>query len=87
MLGTDEYLPKDSKFYYGTFRDSALEHIELPSTLRRIEYSAFQSCKNLQRIHLPEKLEYIGQGCFFKSGLQSIAVPPTTKVLDKCAFY
>ena len=63
MLGTDEYPPKDAtaKFYYGVFEESAVESVELPSTLKRIEYNTFNGCNNLQRIHLPEKLEYIGK--------------------------
>lgn len=40
VLGTDEY-PDNGRAYYGTFDGSGLEHIELPSSLKRIEYSAF----------------------------------------------
>ena len=39
-LGTDEYT-KDGGQYYGAFQESALERIDLPSMLKRIEYSAF----------------------------------------------
>ena len=39
-LGTDEY-PDNGKNWHGAFEGSQVEHIELPSTLRRIEYSAF----------------------------------------------
>lgn len=42
------------------FEESALEHVELPSTLRRIECCAFQDCENLKSVDLPETLEYIG---------------------------
>lgn len=63
VLGTDEY-PDDGRRWYGVFGGSALEYIELPSTLKRIEYSAFEDCKNLKSIGLPEMLEYIGEQCF-----------------------
>ena len=62
VLGTNEYPPKNKTFksYYGVFKESSVEHVELPRTLRRIEYSTFEDCKNLKSIRLPEKLEYIG---------------------------
>ena len=41
VLGTDEYPDDDNEQWYGVFTDSALESVELPSTLKRIEYSAF----------------------------------------------
>ena len=63
MLGTDEYFGDDEQMR-GVFEESALENIKLPSTLRRIEYSAFKNCKNLKSIGLPEKIEYIGKKCF-----------------------
>ena len=40
VLGVDEYAT-DGGQYYGVFSESALECIDLPSTLKRIEYSAF----------------------------------------------
>lgn len=48
-LGTDEYL-NGSAVMYGVFHNSALEDIKLPTTLKRIEYNAFHSCKGLKRI-------------------------------------
>ena len=62
-LGTDEYT-SDGKWLYGVFEESAVEHVKLPSTLRRIEYDAFKKCKSLKSIDLPKKLEYIGKRCF-----------------------
>ena len=85
-LGTDEYT-SDGKWLYGVFDESAVERVELPSTLKRIEYYAFKKCKDLKSIDLPRKLEYLGKWCFFESGLQSIAIPSATKVLDRYAFY
>ena len=62
VLGKDEYL--DGKELCGVFEGSAIEDIKLPTTLKRIEYSAFKNCKYLKRVRLPEKLEYIGRKCF-----------------------
>ena len=63
VLGTDEY-PDDGGTWCGVFEQSSLECVELPSTLKRIEYSAFEECKNLKSINLPEKLEHIEKRCF-----------------------
>ena len=62
-LGTDEY-PDGDGGWCGVFDGSVLEHVDLPSTLRRIEYNTFYGCKGLRNIILPEKLEYIGKYSF-----------------------
>ena len=59
MLGKDEY--PDGKELCGVFESSAIEDIKLPTTLKKIEYNAFQNCKSLKRINLPERVEYIGR--------------------------
>ena len=63
-----------------------MEHVELPSTLRRIEYNAFRECKNLKNIVLPERLEYVGKYCFEESALESIRLPRALKIVDEDAF-
>ena len=40
VLGTDEY-SDDGGMWCGVFEESSVEHVELPTTLKRIEYSAF----------------------------------------------
>lgn len=49
VLGTDEHF-ENSGMYFGVFQESAVKHVDLPSTLRRIEYNAFEKCKNLKNI-------------------------------------
>ena len=63
-LGTDEYPEDKSRRWPGVFEESSIEHVELPSTLRRVERCAFGKCRNLKSIGLPKKLEYIGNRCF-----------------------
>ena len=62
VLGTDER--PGGWDWCGVFQGSAVEYVELPSTLRRIECSTFAECDNLKSIELPERLEYIGNQCF-----------------------
>ena len=85
VLGTDEY-PDSGSFLPGAFERCALEHVELPSTLKRIEYSVFKWCKSLRSIDLPEQFEYIGEECFYGSALETIRFPPSLKTVGKDAF-
>ena len=82
VLGTDEYPGNDGN-WYGVFEKSALEYVELPSTLKRIEYCALYCCKSLKSIRLPDTLEYIGEYCFCGSALESISLPPALKVIEQ----
>lgn len=59
VLGTDEY-GYDGKPLLGVFYNSAVESVILPSTLKRIEYSAFKGCTNLKSVELPSGLERLG---------------------------
>ena len=85
MIGTDEY-DDDGGIWPGVFMRSALENIEFPSTLKRIEYCAFENCKSLKSITLPDKLEYIGECCFSESALESVRLPPALKTIGSSAF-
>lgn len=60
VLGTDEYFG-DGKMYYGVFEESMIERVELPSTLKRVEYRTFRGCEYLWDIKFPDSLEYIGK--------------------------
>lgn len=62
-LGENEYT-EDRRPYCGVFEASAVERVMLPSTLKKIEYSAFKDCRSLKCIALPENLERIGRWCF-----------------------
>ena len=70
----------------GVFQESALEDVKLPTTLKRIEHSAFIGCKSLKKIKLPEGLEYIGKTCFAESCLRKVQPPSSLKVADCAAF-
>ena len=74
VLGTDEYLD-DGKIRCGVFEATSVSSVELPSTLRRIEYNAFAATDELQSIKFPDSLEYIGDRCFLGSGLLKVQIP------------
>ena len=84
-LGTEE-LQENGKPHYGVFAESALDDVRLPSTLKLIEYGAFESCGNLRAINLPENLEHVGKLCFWGSALESVRLPPALKTIEESAF-
>lgn len=84
-LGTDEY-PEGGMYWHGVFADSGLESVALPSTLRRIEYSAFQACMRLKSVSLPAGVSRLGKQCFYLSALEQITLPPALRVIEKNAF-
>lgn len=79
-LGTDEY-PEGGGGLHGVFAESTLDCIELPSTLRRIEYNAFRECTNLRNIKLPDRLEYIGKYSFSETGLEEVTLPASLRTV------
>ncbi len=70
----------------GVFEDSAIEEIELSTSIRVIRDYAFANCKNLRRVILPEGLVYIGRGAFEKcDSLTEVRIPITcTHIGDLC---
>ena len=63
VLGTEELTP-EGEYYLGVFQESGLRDVVFPSTLKKIEYSAFAGCRNMKAVCLPEGLEYLGISCF-----------------------
>lgn len=70
----------------GAFGSSALDSIELPSTLRTIECRTFWFCENLRSVQLPDGLEKIGAWCFESSGITEIVLPKSMQEIDEYAF-
>ena len=63
-----------------------MESVILPSTLRRIEYRAFQNCRDLKNIGLPDNLEFIESYCFYQSALESVKLPASLRMISQFAF-
>lgn len=55
--------------------ESYLRHIELPSSLQRIESETFQFCTQLKSIDIPDNVEYIGKEAFKGSGIETFTAP------------
>lgn len=85
VLGTDEYFG-DYEMHAGVFEGSAVKRVDLPPTLKKIEYSAFKNCKSLKSIKLPVGLEAIGLCAFSGSGLESVTTPLSVRTICQGAF-
>ena len=76
-----------TKIGYDAFRGAALESLQFPDSLREIEYGAFCSCKKLQSVHFPAKMQGIStvyptfdgafQDCI---ALKEVHIPATATV-------
>jgi len=72
---------------YSIFNNCGLEEITLPETIKRIEGSVFQSCTNLNVVHLNEGLLEIGYGAFSTcTSLAEVLLPSTLEKLYDGAF-
>lgn len=84
-LGTGEYA-LGGQLYCGVFEESAVQHVTLPSTLRKIEYNAFRCCENLYSIRLPRRVEIIGRCCFSRSEIKRLTFPSSVREVGAEAF-
>ena len=58
----------------------------LPSSIKKIEQDAFNGCKNLQTIILPEELESIRDRWFENTSIKEIIIPKNVKTIGNYAF-
>ncbi len=63
-----------------------LKSVTLPPTLKKINKQAFQACEALENIDLPYGLETICEQAFNGSGLTTVRIPGTVKLIKTEAF-
>ena len=68
------------------FKNASFSELILPSSLKAILASAFSGCTNLKHIDLPEGLEYLGEYCFSRTGLETIHIPDYVRVIPTSCF-
>ena len=68
------------------FAKSRISEIVFPNTIRALLKSAFEDCRNLKKITLPEGLIHIGDNCFNGSGLMEIEIPNSVREIPMFCF-
>lgn len=69
------------------FMNATISEVIFPKSIKTILDSAFDGCKNLKNIDLPNTLAYLGSGCFSGSGLEKFNCPNSLQVIPDCCFY
>lgn len=70
----------------GHTSNTTLKNVDLPNSIRTIEYCAFYGCTSLFKITLPEGLTTIGHGAFTLAGLTEVTLPKSLKEVGVSAF-
>lgn len=65
------------QFFYN---NSSLKTISLPESVKRISASAFDACRQLEEIHLPNHLEYCGEAILYRTAIHEIYFPETDRI-------
>lgn len=73
--------------FHDTKQTMGITSVVLPSTMKRLQNSAFQKCSKLTSVSLNEGLEYIGNRAFCQdSALVFIAIPSTVTTMGDFMF-
>ena len=71
----------------GTFEDSSLSGIVIPSSVTSIKNSAFQNCRRLASVSIPNSVTSIGNSAFYGcTGLTSITIPNSVTSIESDVF-
>lgn len=69
------------------FLNCDAKEIILPESLKTIEHSAFNACKNLKRIHLPESVETMYERAFvFCTSLKEVSLSSKLEAINRHTF-
>lgn len=67
------------KINSGTFANTAIEKLEIPDSIKKIDFYAFEGCKRLKTLIIPESIEYIGDHAFKNCIFLSFVTLPNKK--------
>ena len=75
-----------TSIYPGAFNGSGITSLTIPNNVKYIDVCAFEECKQLKTITLPEGLYKINYATFRDSGLEHIVIPQSVRTIDSHAF-
>lgn len=64
----------------------AIKHMMLPEGIVSLGERCFNQLLELESVHFPTTLEYIGRDCFRQTGLTMLTIPASVEVIDYNAF-
>ena len=86
-VGTITFKAEVKTIQQGLFRGSlTLENISIPSSVKAIDDSAFEKCRNLKKVKLQDGLLSIGKRAFLETGLEGVIIPSSVFVVSSLAF-
>lgn len=72
---------------YCAFAGAKITELTLPSTVRRLEGSAFAGCDLLTKVTLNDGLQRIGSNAFNYTGLRELVIPASVTDMEYLSFY
>lgn len=70
------------------FEDSKITEVNLPSTIKKINFQSFAGCTLLKKINIPNNVNTIGVNAFNGcESLETINIPLSVTSIGTCAFY
>ena len=66
---------------------SMLKSVEIPEGIKEIRWNAFENCEALEEVQFPTSLNTICECAFWNTGLTSVVLPDTIRVIEDYAFY
>lgn len=65
---------------------NGIKHLTLPEGVVSIGEACCRQLVSLESVHFPSTLEYIGKNCFTQTGLTTLTIPASMKIIDMNAF-
>ena len=66
---------------------SSLKHVKIPEGIKEIRWNAFENCTALEAVQFPASLHTICECAFWNTGLTTVHIPDTVRVLEDYAFF
>ena len=66
---------------------SKLKSVEIPEGIKEIRWNAFENCEALETVQFPTSLTTICECAFWNTGLTSVVLPDSIRVIEDYAFY